>query len=129
MPKIVVHGATLSCDKGTSTSSLSVSSGIKTDSNGSHMATIEDKNVGQNISDFGQCTTTSNPDVQRATSQAQGVLTPQPCSPIISSNWSSGSSFVKIRGKVALTEDSTCSCQWTGTISVDDPGSDAVKSS
>ena len=53
---------------------------------------------------------------------AQGVLTPQPCVPVIASPWSPGSSVVTIQGVRALSDDSKCTCTWTGSIEITDPG-------
>jgi len=122
MPKLVVHGAKTKCSQGTSPGSLSVVGAHSTDDdNGA--ATVEDHIAIVNISAFGMCKTQANPQVASATSAAQGVLTPQPCTPIVSAAWSPGSSVVTINDKKALSSDSTCSCQWTGKIEITDPAS------
>lgn len=84
-------------------------------------ATVNDFAPMTNIAPFGMCKTQANPQVAAATAAAQGALTPQPCMPVIPSPWSPGSSIVTIQGAKALTADSKCSCQWTGSIEITDP--------
>ena len=71
-----------------------------------------------NISPFGMCITQANPQVAAATAAAMGVLTPQPCVPVVTAPWSPGSPCVKIQTLKALSDDSTCNCQWTGSIGI-----------
>jgi hypothetical protein len=70
------------------------------------------------IPTFGMCMSMSNPQVASATSAAQGVLTPQPCIPVVVSPWSPGSSAVTLAGVGALDDSSQCSCTWGGSITV-----------
>jgi hypothetical protein len=121
MPKLVVNGAKLKCDQGTSPGSLTVLPVQGTSSEQEPGATVDDHLPISNIPTFGMCQTESNPEVAAATSAAQGVLTPQPCVPVTTSAWSPGSSVVTINGTKALTDDSTCRCNWTGNISIADP--------
>jgi hypothetical protein len=79
-----------------------------------------------NVPPFGACTTLSNPQVASATSAAQGVLTPQPCLPVITAPWSPGSSKVMVGGTPALTSDSMCTCSYGGQISITNPGQTTV---
>jgi Domain of unknown function (DUF4280) len=124
MPKhLVVHGATLKCNQGSSTSSYTVMPGIA-DAKDKSVATVMDFVPMGNIAPFGMCKTQSNPQVAAATAAAQGVLTPQPCIPVVTSPWSPGSSVSTIDGKKALTDDSKCNCQWSGEISITDAGTD-----
>jgi hypothetical protein len=116
----VISGATLSCDQGTSTSNLTVLPTNQTKSDDEPAATVDDYVPMLNILPFGMCQTQSNPQVAAATASAQGVLTPQPCIPVTTSAWSPGTSDVTINGTNALTDDSKCSCTWTGNISVSD---------
>lgn len=127
MPKLVVHGATLRCNQGTSPSSLSVLPADRVDGDEKPAATVMDFQPSVNIAPFGMCTTQANPQVASATAAAQGVLTPMPCMPVVTAPWSHGSSVVMIRDKKALTVGSTCTCAWTGTIDVVDPGSQLVE--
>jgi hypothetical protein len=122
MPKLVVDGAKLKCGEGLSPGSLTVLPTRSTDGAEKPIATIDDYIPMVNIGAFGMCKTQSNPQVAAATSAAQGVLTPMPCIPVVTAAWSSGSDDVAVSNTKALTEDSTCSCQWSGTIEITDPG-------
>lgn len=68
------------------------------------------------------CRSMSNPQVAAATAAANGVLTPQPCIPVLPAPWSPGASSVEIHGVTALTDDSTLDCAYAGKIGIDDPG-------
>ncbi|HEV8379797.1 MAG TPA: DUF4280 domain-containing protein, partial [Tepidisphaeraceae bacterium] len=68
----------------------------------------------------------ANPQVASATSAAMGVLTPQPCIPVTTSPWTPGASKATIGGMPALTDSSTCMCNWMGTISITNPGQQTV---
>ena len=124
MPKLVVDGATMKCGEGTSTASLAVLPTENTGAADKPAATVNDYKPMLNIKPFGMCKTQSNPQVAAATSAAQGVLTPQPCIPVVTSAWSPGATGTRINGVKALTKDSTCKCQWTGTIEVSDAASE-----
>ncbi len=124
MPKLVVLGATIACDKGTSPASLSVLPGNDAEGAGKAVATVQDFAPMVNVPAFGMCTTQANPQVATATTAAQGVLTPQPCVPVITSPWSPGATEATLRGAKALTANSTCSCAWSGSVSVKDPGTE-----
>src|SRR5438046_183435 len=99
MSKLVIHGATLKCDQGTSTATLTVLATEGTSAGDQPAATVDDHTANVNIASFGMCQTQSNPQVAAATTAAQGVLTPQPCTPVTSSAWSPGSSIITINGK------------------------------
>ena len=60
------------------------------------VATIMDNKPMANVPPFGMCTTPSNPQVAAATSAALGVLTPQPCMPVIAAPWAPGSATVMV---------------------------------
>jgi hypothetical protein len=120
---LVVHGAELKCNQGTSSSKYNVLPGIA-DAKDKTIATIMDIVPIANIAPFGMCKTQSNPQVAAATAAAAGALTPQPCIPIVTAPWSPGSSVSTIDGKKVLTDDSTCKCQWTGEITISDAGTD-----
>ena len=126
MKKLVLLGATLKCSHGTAPSALAISThGASGDA--SAVATVEDFAPMTNVKPFGMCQTQTNPQVAAATAAALGVLTPQPCVPVITSPWTPGSSVVKVEDVLALTDDSTCSCTWTGSISVSDAGSSGLE--
>ncbi len=121
--KLVVLGAQLKCAQGTSPSKLVLKPGIAT-ADDKPVATVMDFLPMANIQPFGMCQTQANPQVAAATTAAQGALTPQPCIPIVTAPWSPGSSVSSVEDKKLLTEDSTCNCQWTGQISITDPGTE-----
>ena len=124
MPKLVVNGATLKCDQGLAPSSLVVLPALQGDIDGQPLATVDDHVPTTNIPPFGMCKTQANPMVAAATAAAMGVLTPQPCLPVTASPWSPGSSLGDLRHKALLTAECTCKCQWSGEISIVEPGSD-----
>lgn len=124
MSKLVVNGANMQCNQGTSPASLTILPTNQVDSNQQWAATVNDYIPMMNIPAFGMCQTQANPQVAAATAAAQGVLTPQPCIPVVTSPWSPGSSAVKIQEMAALTDDSKCNCQWTGQISITSAGDD-----
>ncbi|MFM7042568.1 MAG: DUF4280 domain-containing protein [Planctomycetaceae bacterium] len=71
------------------------------------------------VPSFTMCTSTSNPEVAAATSAAMGVLTPMPCVPVIPTmQWSGTSTVVNIAGQPAVTDKSSITCQWGGTIKI-----------
>lgn|SRR5512143_3201019 len=123
MGQIVVNGAMLSCPMGQpGTASLSVLPTLQVQSSNMTVATIQDMKPMVNIPSFGMCTTLSNPQVAAATSAAQGVLTPQPCTPVIAAPWAPGSPTVSVGNLPALTSDSSCMCNWGGKISITQAG-------
>ena len=122
MSKLVINGAKLKCNQGTSPGSLTVLPANGTDADEQPAATVDDYQPMMNVGAFGMCQTQANPQVAAATAAAQGVLTPQPCVPVITSSWSPGSRVVTIQGTTALSDDSKCNCQWTGSIEITDPG-------
>lgn len=125
MAKLVVDGATLACTMGAAPSRLAVlpTSGVE---DVAPLATVMDFVPLTNLAPFGACRSTANPQVAMATAAAMGVLTPQPCLPVIPAPWSPGASGVTVGGLAALTDDSTCSCAWAGTVSFVDAGADAL---
>jgi hypothetical protein len=122
MSKLVINGAKLKCSQGSSPGTLTVLPTIGTDADEQPMATENDYRPMVNVGSFGMCQTQVNPQVAAATAAAQGVLTPQPCVPVITSAWSPSSSVVTIQGTAALQDDSKCNCSWTGSIEITDPG-------
>jgi hypothetical protein len=119
MPDLVVSGAQLTCAFGTSPSALSVvPSGPPIQAGGQLLARVSDIVPMLNVAPFGMCTTPSNPQVASATAAALGVLTPQPCIPVITGPWAPGSTKVIAGGVPALTSTSRCMCAWGGSISI-----------
>lgn len=118
---LVCTGATLQCSFGTTPSTFSASgdqvsaqapAGVITDV------------AAANVQPFGMCLSLSNPQVASATS-ASGVLTPQPCVPVLSP-WTPGAARVTIGAVPALDDSSQCMCTWSGTITVSSAGQTAV---
>jgi len=125
----VVNGAMLACSFGAAPSTLTtMPAGIPVTAGGQQAATISHMMPMVNIAPFGMCITLSNPQVAAATAAAQGVLTPQPCIPVITAPWAPGSAKVTIGGVPALTPSSTCQCLWGGTITISNPGQVKVTS-
>jgi hypothetical protein len=116
VPKQVVNGAKLSCNQGTSPSTLTVLPAIETEGDDQPAATINDHIPMTNVAPFGMCQSAANPQV----AAAQGA--PQPCIPVLPAPWSPGASVVTIQGIKALSDNSTCSCTWAGTVSITNPG-------
>ena len=122
MPKLVVNGAMLKCSEGLAPGSLTILPAVGAVADEKPTGTILDNIPMVNIAPFGVCKTQANPQVAAATAAAMGVLTPQPCIPVIPAPWSPGSSIVTLNAVPALTDDSKCQCAWTGSIEVTDPG-------
>jgi len=119
MPDLVVNGAQMTCTFGVAPSTLTVlPSGPILQAGGQLLARIVDMVPMTNVTPFGMCTTPSNPQVAAATSAAAGVLTPQPCIPVITAPWTPGSTKVSAGGVPALTSTSTCTCAWGGSIAI-----------
>ena len=74
-----------------------------------------------NIAPFGMCQSLANPQVASATSAAMGVLTPQPCIPVISAPWTPGGQL-KVSNFPVLLDNCKCMCNWGGQISFTFPG-------
>lgn len=81
------------------------------------MANIMDFQPMVDIPSFGMCSTLSNPAVAAATSAAMGVLTPQPCVPVITGPWAVGKFDVLVEGFPALLITDKVTCAWGGVIS------------
>jgi Domain of unknown function (DUF4280) len=123
MPKLVVNGAMLKCDQGMAPSTLTVLPVNGSDGDEQPAATVMDHVPMLNVAPFGMCQTQANPEVAAATAAAMGVLTPMPCVPVLPAPWSPGASIVTIQGMKALSDDSKCTCAWTGNIQITSAGS------
>ncbi len=119
MPDLVVSGAQMTCTFGVAPSTLTViPAGPILQAGGQLLARVSDMAPMMNVPPFGMCTTPSNPQVAAATAAASGVLTPQPCIPVITGPWAPGSTKVSAAGVPALTSTSRCTCAWGGSISI-----------
>ena len=124
MPKLVVNGAKLKCSQGMAPSTLTVLPVGPASSSDQPAATVMDMKPMVNIAPFGMCQTQANPQVAAATAAAMGVLTPMPCIPVTTAPWSPGAEIATIDDVKALVSSSKCTCTWTGSIEITDPGSD-----
>jgi len=124
---LVVNGASLSCSFGMAPGTLTVlPAGTPITISGRGVARVVDSQPMANIAPFGMCQSLANPQVASATAAAQGVLTPQPCIPVITGPWAPGSAKVTLGGVAALTPSSTCQCAWAGLITITMPGQTTV---
>ncbi|NLT95944.1 MAG: DUF4280 domain-containing protein [Clostridia bacterium] len=123
---LVCGGAQCLCSFGTAPSNLVVTPENKTLTS-QPIATIMDNKPNVNILPFGMCTSMANPAVASATAAAMGVLTPQPCTPVIGSPWAPGSSTVLISNKPALTMSSQLFCSYAGVIQITNPGQQTIQ--
>ncbi len=127
MPQQVVMGAMLTCSMGVAPSSLIVTPVNRVNGESVPAANIMDHIPMANIMSFGMCNSLANPQVAAATTAALGVLTPQPCIPVIPAPWAPGSPTVMVGGQPALNNTCTCQCTWAGTITIDEPGQPSIQ--
>ncbi|MGE5692793.1 MAG: DUF4280 domain-containing protein [Candidatus Zixiibacteriota bacterium] len=121
MGKLVTSGAMMMCSFGMAPSTLNVLPANKV-TGGIAAANIMDNKPFVNIPPFGMCMSLANPQVAAATAAAMGVLTPQPCLPVIPAPWAPGSPNMLIGGVPALNDMSKCMCAWAGVIQITFPG-------
>jgi hypothetical protein len=119
---LVCTGASLQCSFGTSPGTFAASG--EQVSATSPAGVVTDV-AAANVPPFGMCLSLSNPQVAAATSAAQGVLTPQPCVPVLSP-WTPGAARVTIGAVAALDDSSQCACSWGGSITVGSAGQTAA---
>lgn len=122
MPPLVVTGAMCACTFGMAPSTLTVMPTNMVLAGSLPAASVQDNAPYTNIMPFGMCMTPSNPQVAAATAAALGVLTPQPCIPVITGPWTPGATKVQIRGAPALHNGCIAMCTWGGVISISNPG-------
>lgn len=125
MGLLVTNGAQLTCPFGAAPSVLLVPPVNKVMAT-TPAANIMDMKPVANIPPFGMCMSMSNPAVASATAAALGVLTPQPCVPVITGPWMPGSATVLIGGMPALNNTCQAMCAWGGVILVTNPGQTRV---
>ncbi len=121
----VCAGASMMCSFGAAPSTLMVTPEAQTLTS-TPIATIMDNIPMKNILPFGVCTSMANPAVAAATAAALGVLTPQPCMPVIPAPWMPGSPTVLIANKPALNNSCTLMCAYGGSITLVNPGQSTI---
>lgn len=126
MGQIVCNGALMKCSFGAAPGSLIVTPDKKVLTQKMPAATIMDNVPNKNIPPFGVCSSMANPQVASATAAAQGVLTPQPCVPVTTAPWVTGSPTVLVGKIPALNKTSTLLCTWGGVITINVPGQTTV---
>ena len=109
--------AVCQCSFGAAPSTLTVPPACRVMACGLPAATVMDNK----LPPFGMCSSLANPAVSAATAAAAGVLTPQPCSPVLTAPWMPGSLTVQIGGKSALNNTSKLMCAYGGGIQVVSP--------
>lgn len=124
MSKLVLSGTMLKCSQGMAPSKLMTFPTNRVEGIAEPVATVMDRKPIANIAPFALCRSLANPQVATATAAAMGVLTPQPCLPVVPGPWTPGTATVEVGPFAALTDTSTCQCTWTGIIEVLGPGAD-----
>ena len=122
MSQLVYNGATLQCSFGVAPSTLIVKPEKMVDTSGIPVATIMDFVPMKNVMPFAMCNTLTNPVVAAATAAKLGAFTPASCVPAVTAQWTPGAPTVTIRNQPALTNNSTCRCQWGGMITITNSG-------
>ena len=122
----VVNGALCQCPFGAAPCPLTVTSNTTVMASNMPVATIMD-NKPANLASFGVCSSLANPAVASATAAALGVLTPQPCSPLIVAPWAPGSPTVLVDNKPVLNNLSKAMCAYAGIIQIVNPGQQTVQ--
>lgn len=117
----VTAGAQLMCSFGTAPQALNVLPQKKVLC-GAPVATILDNIPMNNIPPFAMCTSLANPAVAAATTAAFGVLTPQPCVPVLPAPWAPGSVKVLVGGTPAIDNLAKLTCAYGGIIQILNPG-------
>ena len=123
MPKFLATGATLQCTMGAAPSVFTAQGlpGVPMVLGSLPAATITEFVAMMNIMPFAMCQSPQNPMVAAATAAAMGVLTPMPCIPNVVAPWAPPSQCATANGIPLATAQSTCTCAWAGTISVQMP--------
>ena len=121
----VTTGAMMTCTFGAAPSTLAILPKNKVMA-GTPAGNIMDKIPMMNIPPFGVCMSLANPQVAAMTAAALGVLTPQPCLPVLPAPWVPGSPTVMIAGMPALTNSCQLMCAWGGMIAISNPGQTTV---
>jgi hypothetical protein len=119
---LVVSNAVLACSFGASPGKLTALPNPQVMVEGQPAAVIADIKAIPNVAPFGMCSSLGNPAVEAATKAAQGVLTPQPCTPVLTSPWAPGVPLVLVAGQPAVNSPCTAVCSFGGKVTVTSPG-------
>lgn len=122
MPLQVVNTGTMMCSFGTAPVPITILPLHKLMSSNQPAGNIMDHAPMLNIKPFGMCKSMANPKVAAATASHLGVLTPQPCMPVIPAPWVPGSPTVMINNMPALNNTCKCMCAFAGIIQILVPG-------
>ena len=117
MGMLVVMGAGLTCSLGQGGPAPLAVVGEGVTVGGLPLATVTDAAPLVNIPSLGMCVSPSNPEVN-ATLETLGVLTPQPCVPVVSGGWVPGTTSLLVGGVPAVTDASRCVCAWEGETQI-----------
>ena len=127
MGLLAVTGAQLMCPFGTASGVFHASAKPTVFLQGKCAGTIKDTAATVNIAPFGMCNSLANPMVASATVAALGVLTPQPCTPVVAGTWTPVNSKILVGGAPCLGQDAVCICSnGMGTIRITNPGQSKV---
>ncbi len=118
---LLTSTATLTCSFGVAPATLNVLPSTQVLVEGKPVATIQDSAGMVNVPPFGMCSSLGNPAVASATTAAQGVLTPQPCTPQ-PTPWTPGVPLVMAGGTPVANGTCTTTCAFGGAITVTMPG-------
>ena len=127
MGLLVVTGAQLTCPFGSAPGTFNATSALTVLGTGKPAGTIRDVAPMVNIASFGMCSSLANPMVAAATAAALGVLTPQPCIPVIAGTWTPVNPRVLIGGTPCLCTGATFMCSnGLGMNQITNPGQTKV---
>ena len=118
---LVVSNALIACTFGAAPGKLTVLPNPQVLVEGQPAAVIADIKAMANVAPFGMCSSLANPAVASATTAAQGVLTPQPCTPQLTP-WTPGVPMVLVGGQPAVNLSCKSVCAFGGAISITMPG-------
>ena len=118
---LMVSNALMACTFGAAPAKLTVLPNPQVLVEGQPAAVIADIKAVANVAPFGMCSSLANPAVASATTAAQGVLTPQPCTPQLTP-WAPGIPLVLVGGQPAVNVSCKSVCSFGGAISITMPG-------
>lgn len=119
---LVCSTALMQCSFGSTPASLIVLPDAQVLVEGNPAASVQDSIALTNVPVFGTCSSLSNPTVASATAAANGVLTPQACTPQPVA-WTPGVPLVVVGGMPAVNGTCTTTCALGGAITITNPGS------